>query len=429
MLPYHLLPSTTLWKAQWHGKQQSKVLNLRRVLRQAEAHLNLANMRLSIQEDQESVAKKTQNVTILEQSLRGATHLLKVGGEDKSLTGNVEELRAQLSHAKATVANATTRLEESRLAERSAEAKFALAQEGERAVRKKAEETLRLYVSESRATLALEKVEEAESLKLAMDDETKNEAEREAEVAATGSEEGPEPSITAGTGSTGASGATGATAVEIEAAKIAAKAKKKAAIIAAERNASMVVETPSGHNIDATGAAANKRISEELKKQRMAKAAKAAQLAAEAIDGPRADDSKTDEELHALREAENKTANIIEKVERSTRSSATGGNGVFRTATGVASAAQKNMKVSPKAPFAPSGATGATGIAWRKRSNGSLPEALTPSYFFLAKQGKASQVQLGHSPLLKRIRDWRRVRRPSWRHCVPQIRRNAAQIP
>ena len=125
--------------------------------------------------------------------------------------------------------------------------------QGEKAVRAKAEETLRLYVSESRATLALEKVEEAEKLKLAMDDEAKAEAEATAPTgAATGAAE-EEDAMTAGTGSTGASGATGAMAIEVL--KVAARAKKKAAMVAAERNASVVAETLAGHSIDATGAA------------------------------------------------------------------------------------------------------------------------------------------------------------------------------
>ena len=100
-----------------------------------------------VQEDEEVVRAKRANVTALEQALRGATHLLKVGGdsEDKSLTANAEEARAQLATAKAVVANATTRLDDSKLAERSAGTQFAMAQEGEKAVRAKAEETLRLY--------------------------------------------------------------------------------------------------------------------------------------------------------------------------------------------------------------------------------------------------------------------------------------------
>lgn len=381
------------WQAAMKGVKLTKA-----VLRQAEAHLDLANVRVAIQEDEEVVRAKRANVTALEQALRGATHLLKVGGdsEDKSLTANAEEARAQLATAKAVVANATTRLDDSKLAERSAGTQFAMAQEGEKAVRAKAEETLRLYVSESRATLALEKVEEAEKLKLAMDDEAKAEAEAEATAptgAATGAAE-EEDAMTAGTGSTGASGATGAMAIEVL--KVAARAKKKAAMVAAERNVSVVAETLAGHSIDATGAALHKKVSEELKKQRLAKAAKAAQLAAEAIDGPRADDSKSDDELHALKDAENRTAQIIEKVERTTVGNATAaGNGTVRTATGVASAADAQQQPRPAARPLPRG-TGATGVAGATGgSTGAAASAITSKVFALGQALKGSTGATG----------------------------------
>ena len=73
------------------------------------------------------------------------------------------------------------------------------------------------------------------------------------------------------------------------------------------------------------------------------KAAKAAKLAQEAIDGPRADNDKSDEELAAEKEAEKKAAKIVEETEQSV----TGGTGNYEPAK-VSKKKKKNSATKTK---------------------------------------------------------------------------------
>ena len=116
-------------------------------------------------------------------------------------------------------------------------------------------------------------------------------------------------------------------------------------MLEAAANETVVEETVDGVNKSSTGGSAEAahQASLALKKQRLMKAAKAAKLAQEAIDGPRADNDKSDEELAAEKEAEKKAAKIVEETEQSV----TGGTGNYEPAK-VSKKKKKNSATKTK---------------------------------------------------------------------------------
>ena len=262
-------------------------------------------------------------VTNAEHAAQASARMLKTAGNsDATLSKSMAAAQQTLMVAKGALANATEALQDSHLAEKSASKKYKMAQAGEQSLRKTSEATLTSYLHQGRAERALSLITDAETAKEQIaadalkDIESAEEAQRQKEGKDVATLESTPVAETGGTGGTGATGSMSATAIELK--QHLLKQAIKAKMLAAEKDAPITVETMDGHNIAATGAQAVDKTNVELKKQRLLKAAKAMKEADEAIAGPRADDDKSDEELAAMKEAELKTAEMVEAADKET---------------------------------------------------------------------------------------------------------------
>jgi len=270
-----------------------------------------------------------------------------------------------------------------KLAVKASSTKYHMAAAAEQAVRKAAEKTLSDYVHQQRGGRALEMVMTQEQTALDVQHDEESDAEKEAEarreaasgatgvdgsVEATGNS-APSLDVASITGAA-ASGMTGNSATAIEARQVMAKAKAKKKMLEAAANETIAEETVEGVNKSSTGGSAEAahKASLALKKQRLMKAAKAAKLAQEAIDGPRADNEKSDEELAAEKEAEKKAAKIVEETERSV----TGGTGTSEPAKVKKNSGKTNVAKKAVSPTKLHGAaTGASSTGSASRGGSS----------------------------------------------------------
>merc|ERR1711968_138976 len=356
----------------WQETKKSKKVGAA-VLKQAHAHYEYLSRVVERFENENRVAKLKNDLNLAEADLKSAVKLLKVANvtDDKNLTKNVEVARSRVRSLYGSIANATEDVEDLKLAVKASSSKYHMAAAAEKAVRKTAEKTLSDYVHQQRGGRALEMVMTQEQTALDVQHDEESDAEKEAESrreaasGATGVDGGVEatgnsaPSLdVASITGAAASGTTGNSATAIEARQVMAKAKAKKKMLEAAANETVVEETVDGVNKSSTGGSAEAahQASLALKKQRLMKAAKAAKLAQEAIDGPRADNDKSDEELAAEKEAEKKAAKIVEETEKSATA-----------ATGITEAVNKTSK-KVKAPKKPKTkkrptVTGSTGSA------------------------------------------------------------------
>ena len=340
-------------------QQKLKVVKVSKaVMAVAEAHYNLALRKESIAKDEVTLSESRKAVTNAEHAAQATARMVKTAGNsDSALSKSMAAAQHTLMTAQGALANATEALEDSHLAAKSASKKYKMAQAGEQSLRKTSEATLMSYLHQGRAERALSLVTDAETAKEQIaadalkDLDAAEEAQRQKEGKDVVTQESMPVAETGGTGSTGATGSMSATAIELKQHLLKQAIKTK--MLAAEKDAPVTVETLDGHDIAASGAEAVDKTSVELKKQRLLKAAKAMKEADEAIAGPRADDDKSDEELAAMKEAELKTAEMVEAADKETNMTkatlvgSTGGS----SATGPAPSL---LAPAPSAPTSPS---------------------------------------------------------------------------
>jgi hypothetical protein len=353
----------------WQETKKSKKVSAA-VLNQANAHYQYLARAVNKFELEHNLEKLKHELVVASRAALSAQALVKAANntDDKNLTSNEKVRQERVRELKSEIQNATEDLEDMQLAVKAARSKYAMAEAAEKAGRVAAEKTLADYVHQHRGARALEMIVTQEETALDVQHDAEADAEKEAEArraaasGATGVDGGVEATGNAApsldvesiTGAA-ASGMTGNSATAIEARQVMAKAQAKKKMLEAVANESIAEETIDGNNKSATGnsAEAEHRISMELKKQRLIKAAKAAKLAQEAIDGPRADNDKSDEELAAEKEAEKKAAKLIEDTEKSITGGAATGSSVAENV------ARKNK--TTKKPATKVAATGAAG--------------------------------------------------------------------
>merc|ERR1711871_581109 len=377
---------------QWQETKKSKKVSAA-VLNQANAHYQYLARVVNKFELERHLEKLKHDMVVASKAALAAHALVKAANNtgDTNLTSNDKVRHEHVRELNSEIQNVTEDIEVMRLAVKAAQSKYAMAEAAEKAVRKTAEKTLSDYVHQQRGGRALEMVMTQEQTALDVQHDEESDAEKEAESrreaasGATGVDGGVEatgnsaPSLdVASITGAAASGMTGNSATAIEARQVMAKAKAKKKMLEAAQNETVEEETVEGVNKSSTGGSAQAahQTSLALKKQRLMKAAKAAKLAQEAIDGPRADNDKSDEELAAEKEAEKKAAKIVEETEQSV----TGGTGDYEPAK-VSKKKKKNSATKTKVEnkTTSSGKLAITGAATGASSTGSATGASTGS--------------------------------------------------